>query len=188
VASVLGDWASLEQLRRGAPEPEPDREWREALLQVHLFAGFPRQVETLEVVERAGGIGPLDADERRAEADQPERGQELFGRIYGVNADAVRARLRALHAEFADWIFGHAYGRVLARPGLAARQRELLALSALSVLGQDRQLASHVRGAILCGATPDEVFRAIEIASEWMNADLTERAQAVARRFVLDAR
>ena len=41
-AVVLGRWTEVERLRREAPPGEPDRGWREAFLQSHLFAGFPR--------------------------------------------------------------------------------------------------------------------------------------------------
>ena len=46
--------------------------------------------------------------------------------------------------------------------GLGADRRELLAVCALAALGQERQLASHVRGAVRCGATADEVRSALD--------------------------
>ena len=39
-AVVVGEWDEVRRLRAAAPPGEPDREWREALLQTHLFAGF----------------------------------------------------------------------------------------------------------------------------------------------------
>ena len=151
-ATVLGRWEALAELRRGAPRGEPDRAWREALLQTHLFAGFPRLVEAYAVLDAAGGLGELDRDEARAEPDQPQRGFELFGRIYGPAAAGLRDKLARQHPDFGAWVLGHAYGRVLARPGLAPERREILACVALAALGQERQLAGHLRGALACGA------------------------------------
>ena len=182
-AIVLGDWDALAAIRREAPAGEPDRAWRETVLQAHLFAGFPRVVEAFGVLGAHGGLGEPEPDEVRGEPDLPERGAELFERIYGNHADRVRRFLRGSHPDFADWIAGHAYGRVLTRPGLAPDRRELLAVAALAATGQDRQLASHARGALHCGATVEQVRGAIEAARDLIAPDRAARALRVLERF-----
>ncbi|MFT5050243.1 MAG: 4-carboxymuconolactone decarboxylase [Chlamydiales bacterium] len=182
-AIVIGDWTEVERVRANAPDGEPDRAWREAVLQVHLFAGVPRQVEAFEVLQRAGGLGAVGADEHIDQASDPEHGMALFGRIYGSNAERIAERLRGFHPDFGDWVLGHAYGRVLSRPGLGADRRELLAVTALAATGQDRQLASHARGALACGATCEEVTDAIESTADLIDPLYLERARAVAARF-----
>src|SRR5688572_14958490 len=107
---VLGRWDAVTELRRNAPKGEPDRGWREAVLQAHVFAGFPRVVEAYAVLAACGGLGELTPDECLGETDQRERGRALFDRIYEGEADKVRAMLRAGHPDFAAWIEGHAYG------------------------------------------------------------------------------
>jgi alkylhydroperoxidase/carboxymuconolactone decarboxylase family protein YurZ len=180
---VLGEWGALAELRRAAPDGEPDRAWRETVLQAHLFAGFPRVVEAFGVLGAAGGLGAPEPDEVRGELDLPGRGAELFERIYGDHAERVRRFLREGHPDFADWIAGHAYGRVLTRPGLAPDRRELLAVAALAATGQERQLASHARGALRCGATLDEVRAAVELLHEWVESERVARALRVLERF-----
>jgi len=182
-AVVLGDWKGLAELRRAAPAGEPDRGWRETVLQAHLFAGFPRVVEAYGVLGANGGLGRPEADELRDEPDLPERGAELFDRIYGDHADRVRRFLHEGHPDFAAWIAGHAYGRVLTRPGLAADRRELLAVAALAATGQERQLASHARGALRCGASVSEVRAVIETIREQIEPERAERALRVLERF-----
>ena len=54
VGCVLGRWDEVRALRASAGDREPDRRWREAVLQVHVFAGFPRLVEAYD-----GWIEPL---------------------------------------------------------------------------------------------------------------------------------
>ena len=66
-------------------------------------------------------------------------------------------RMGAFHPDLASWILEDGYGRVLARPGLPAGERELLAVAALAALGLDRQLESHVRGARRLGAAPSRI-------------------------------
>lgn len=181
-AVCLGDHEALVAIRVGR---HPNRRWREALLQVHLFAGFPAVVEAFARLERVGGLGALEPDESLVEPDLPERGAELFTRIYGDHAARVRGFLEAAHPQLGAWVLGHAYGRVLTRPGLAARERELLAVAALALRGPARQLASHLRGAVACGASAADVakvFARLEVfAPGGVRADAAELAAAFAR-------
>jgi alkylhydroperoxidase/carboxymuconolactone decarboxylase family protein YurZ len=183
VAIVLGRWDEVRALRADAPPGQPDRSWREAVRQVHLFAGFPRQVEAYEVLAQAGGLGPLDPDEHAAEPDLPARGRDLFADVYGQNAAAVEARLVEHDPDFGAWIIGHAYGRVLSRPGLSAARRELLAVGALAATGQARQLASHARGAVHCGATPEAVFGVLEATADLIRPERVTAARHVLEKF-----
>jgi len=182
-AVVLGNWEVVGELRRAAPAGEPDRAWRETVLQAHVFAGFPRVVEAYGVLGAAGGLGTPEAEEVLAEAEQPARGRALFERIYGDHAERVRRFLRQGHPDFAAWIEGHAYGRILSRPGLPADRRELLAVAALAALGQDRQLASHARGSLRCGATAEEVHGVLETIADLVDPERRERAERVLARF-----
>lgn len=182
-AIVLGDWDAVGALRRAAPAGEPDRAWREAVLQAHVFAGFPRVVEAYSVLGAAGGLGVPGDDEALAEADQPDRGRALFERIYGDHSERVRRFLHEGHPDFAAWIEGHAYGRILSRPGLSPARRELLAVAALAALGQERQLASHARGSLRCGAEVDEVLGVLDAIAELIDPVRRERAARVLERF-----
>jgi alkylhydroperoxidase/carboxymuconolactone decarboxylase family protein YurZ len=153
IAVCRADWHTLTALREVRP---PDRRFREALLQLHLFVGFPQVVEAFGRLERAGGVGDPTPEESELEPDLPERGRELFRRIYGDNAPRVEQALGS-HPQLHGWVLGHAYGRVLTRGGLATFERELLAVTALCLRGPARQLASHMRGALACGATRAEL-------------------------------
>ena len=168
-AVVLGRWDEVERIK-GSEEAEP--RWREAVLMTHLFAGFPRMVEAFERLD--GALTPP------AEAEIGD-GAELFSRIYADLAGDVAGRLAELDPKLHTWITEHAYGRVLSRSGLGADRRELLAVAALAVTEQDRQLMSHVRGAIRCGATADEVLAVVDVVADWL--DDPERVRAIARRF-----
>jgi 4-carboxymuconolactone decarboxylase len=66
-------------------------------------------------------------------------------------------RMRDYHPELADWILEEGYGRVLSRPVLSIRERELIVVAVLSALRLPLQLESHVRGALRVGATAGEV-------------------------------
>ncbi len=182
-AVVLGDWERLRSERLNAPAGEPNRGWRECVLQAHIFAGFPRVVEAYGVLAACGGLGEIEAEEILDEDDQPERGKALFERIYQKDAPRVREMLSQGHPDFERWIEGHAYGRILSRPGLEPRARELLAVAGLAALGQERQMASHARGALRCGATSAEVSEALDSVSDLLGREQLERARTVVQHF-----
>ncbi len=183
VAIVLGKWDVLRALRNSAPAGEPDRRWRETLLQAHLFAGFSRVVEASEVLAQVGGLGAPDEDEVRPHGDRPARGRALFERIYADKAGDVRSLLESYHPVLARWIEGHAYGRVLARAGLPPRLREVLAVASLAAQAQERQLASHVRGAILLGSSVADIESALATMADLVDEETLRRAQRVVERF-----
>jgi len=165
---------------QAGPRPLGQAE-KEALLQCHLFCGFPRTIAALDHLRGAG----IQAERPGASspAGSPAAGGELFDRIYGDRADVVRRHLRSLDPDLADLVAGHAYGTVLSRGGLDARDRELLAVVMLAATGHDRQLASHARGAIRCGAEPHEVTAALDAVEDLVSAARMERARVVAARF-----
>ncbi len=175
---VLGRWKELERIRRSAPDEVVDRSWREAVLQTHLFAGFARLVAAFGVIESAGGLGTPEESEKSIPCDV-ETGRALFDQIYRDHAPRVRATLETYHAEFATWIEEHAYSRVLIRDGLSLKARELLSVACLIVLDQPRQLMSHARGALHCGATISELERVLKDVADLVPDEVGERARKV---------
>lgn len=134
----------------------------ETLLQCTLFFGFPRTVTAfgrfaeLWPATAADTVGtPVPVGERRA------AGESLFAAIYGTNTDSVRAMLAGCHPEFHDFVLEAAYGRILARPDLTPRVRELGAVAALAVLEQRPQLVAHARGAVHFGADRDALHECL---------------------------
>jgi len=188
VAIVLGQWEELRLLRRDAPAGEPDRAWREAVLQSHLFAGFPRVVEACGFLAAEGGLGATDQDEIESgnEDDALARGQAIFDQIYADQSGPVLGVMQGYHPQLPAWVVGHAYGKVLGRPGLKLETRELLAVASLAALGQDRQLASHVRGALRSGANALDLNGVLAAVAGQLPEDDLRRAERVVRRFAMD--
>jgi 4-carboxymuconolactone decarboxylase len=182
-ACVLGRFDVVRAVRASAPASEPDRTWRETLLQVHVFAGVPRAVECYTVLSECGGLGAIEPGEVVEATDRRERGAQLFERVYGRASDGVRTMLVESHPLFAAFVLEHAYGRVLARDGLHAARRELLACAALTALGQDRQLASHARGAVRCGATLEDILYVIEEIADLVPTNKLEESRRIVEKF-----
>lgn len=177
-----------EELRRFAAAAGPgdrrDPQLRETLLQCHVFCGFPRTLACLDVLASAGfRIEAADEGPEPPAEDLVERGAGLFDAIYGDRAGTIRGHLAGLDPAFARWIAEHAYGRVMTRGGLAGDKRELLAVAMLAALGHDRQLASHARGAVRCGAEAAEVHGVIEACGDLMSPERKARALEIADSF-----
>jgi 4-carboxymuconolactone decarboxylase len=127
-------------------------------------AGDSRAGDSRAGDSRAGDSRAGDSRAGDSRAAQHRRGEQLFRHVYGESAEAVIARLESLAPGYAGWVLEDAYGRVLSRPGLAPRERELLTITALAALRCPLQLESHVRGARRVGATAAEVAAAIAAA------------------------
>jgi len=181
-AIALGRADVLATLRRSAPPGEPDRTWREVVLQTHLFAGFPRVVEACGVLAAHGGLGVPEEAELEDAAD-PAAGRALFDAIYGDQSAEVRAALRSFHPLLERWVAEHAYARGLARGGLAADRRELCAVAALAVLGSERQLAAHARGAVRLGAPRDDVEATLTVIADLIEDSRRERVREIALQY-----
>jgi 4-carboxymuconolactone decarboxylase len=77
--------------------------------------------------------------------------------VYGASFAKLRRNIAAHHPDLAAWMIEQGYGRVLARPGLSSRARELVAVAVLAATGWERQLLSHLLGAERLGATRAEI-------------------------------
>lgn len=51
----------------------------------------------------------------------------------------------------------HLFGEIWARPGLGLRDRALVTIAALLVLGREREFAIHLNGALNVGVTEEEI-------------------------------
>lgn len=158
VAAWRGDHARLADCaRRGRDHGQPRADFEETLLQAVLFAGFPRVVSAFETLATAWPTTEPPTGGALPPADQAAAGNALFAAIYGRNTDAVHGMLRSFHGEFHDFVLEAAYGRILARPGLPPKERELLAVGVLAAQDQRRQFVAHARGAVNFGATAAEL-------------------------------
>src|SRR5687768_4327911 len=146
----------------------------EIILQSYLFAGFPRALNAARMWRSISGVA---APERDSEADAAdlevwrERGLRTCEIVYGESYEPLRRNIRTLHPTLDEWMIVDGYGKVLSRPGVDLRTRELCIVAACAVAGQQRQLHSHLHGALNAGASVDEVRAALDAISDLISAD-----------------
>ncbi len=155
--------AGLEEALRAAARVADPVAVEEALLQSHLFLGYPAALNGLACWRALSGReAPAAAADRERWA---ERGEEVCRVVYGGQYEGLRANVRRLHPDMERWMVEDGYGRVLGRPGLDLPLRELCIVAILAVQDAPRQLYSHLRGALNAGAGEAEVTRALELAA-----------------------
>ena len=132
-------------------------EWiEEVILQSYLFAGFPRALNAAREWRKVSGreAPHFDEGERLDRADEWRRqGEETCAVVYGPFYEKLRNNIRALHPALDAWMIVEGYGKVLSRPALDLARRELCIVAACAATGQDRQLHSHLHGALHAGAS-----------------------------------
>jgi len=156
----------------------------ELLLQTYLMCGFPRMLEGLRLFRHVWGLAP-DMSEphgHAAWATWATRGEATCRTVYSEHYDALRRNVRALHPAVDEWMIVDGYGKVLSRPGLDLRRRELCIVAQVAVLDAPRQLRSHLGGALAAGATPGEVWAALTVVSPLLSAFHWRRVKALWHR------
>ena len=155
--TAAGDLDGLEQAWN-ALAPEHYGEGIEAILQTHLFAGYPRAINAMTTVRKLGADQPGEYHEGPDEdvLEWETSGTALCGEIYGSNYPKLREKMGTIHPDLDKWMLQTGYGRVLSRPGLAPRLRELCVIAVLTGQNVTPQLFSHLRGAVNVGASVAE--------------------------------
>ena len=138
----------------------------EAILQTYLFAGFPRSLNGMREWRRISGrAAPLsDVSEIVDGEEWKRKGEHTCATVYGRFYEQLRRNIRELHPALDAWMITAGYGKVLSRPQLDLWRRELCIVAACAISRQDRQLHSHLHGALHAGASAtqvDETFEAI---------------------------
>jgi len=150
-------------------------EWlEEVILQSYLFAGFPRTLNAAREWRRVSGrAAPLNDDgERLDRADEWRRqGEETCAIVYGPFYDRLRVNIRALHPALDAWMIVEGYGKVLSRPGLDLARRELCIVAACAASRQERQLHSHLHGALHAGASESAITDTLGAVASLVPAD-----------------
>jgi 4-carboxymuconolactone decarboxylase len=150
----------------------------ELVLQSYLFSGFPRALNAAREWRRvapAPSAGEDAGDPARA-AEWLARGQATCAAVYGDMYEKLRRNVFELHPALDAVMVMDGYGKVLGRPGLDLPRRELCIVAACAATGQDRQLHSHLHGALNVGVSPDVLGAAIDALGPTLGPD---RARSV---------
>ncbi|NUQ19733.1 MAG: carboxymuconolactone decarboxylase family protein [Gemmatimonadaceae bacterium] len=172
---------SERQMRKAMQEAVAiDPVWvEELILQSYLFAGFPRTLNAMREWRKASGRPAPERDERaRAELNAAQwraDGEQTCAKVYDGMYERLRENILALHPALDAWMVVDGYGKVLSRPGLDLVRRELCIVAVCAVAKQDRQLQSHLHGALNVGATPGQVVGTLVALADMLGGEMLQR-------------
>src|SRR2546428_1469355 len=122
----------------------------ELLLQSMLVVGYPLALVAFAAWRGVGGPAPVEGGaEDLAHANWESwaaRGETVCREVYGRAYHKLLVNLRALHPALEDLVLVDAYGKVIGRPGLDLKRRELCTVAATAGPRTPHPLPSHLRG------------------------------------------
>lgn len=145
----------------------------EVILQSYLFAGLPRTLNAARTWRMVSGIAAPAMDplaELHNAGEWIALGETTCRLVYGESYENLRENIRMLHPALDAWMIADGYGKVLSRPGLDLRTRELCIVAACAASGQQRQLHSHFHGALNAGASLNAVRETLAALSDMIGA------------------
>jgi 4-carboxymuconolactone decarboxylase len=127
-------------------------------------------------------MAPSMDDESRVEQGQQVR-REVLGAEYVAQA---QQRSNDFTAPFQELLTRYAWGDIWSRPGLDRRSRSMITLAVLTALGQDHELALHVRGAVRNGLSESEIQEVLLQCAVYAGVPAANRAFAIAQQALAD--
>jgi 4-carboxymuconolactone decarboxylase len=114
--------------------------------------------------------------------DPYDRGMEIRRAVLGdEHVDRAVDGTTELTAPFQDLITRYAWGSVWSREQLDRRTRSAITLAVLTTLGQERELAMHVRAARRNGLTEEEIGEVLLHTAVYAGVPSANRAYAIAQ-------
>ncbi len=152
----------------------------ELLLQSILMCGYPRALNACALWRTLGGV-PAPKEDDGADYEQwpawKAQGEATCHIVYGDNYGKLRDNVRALHPAFDAWMVVEGYGRTLSRGGLDLMRRELCTVAQTAVLETQRQLHSHLRGALHAGASFEQIEGVLSVVNPLLSFDEWKRVK-----------
>ena len=162
----------LQALKRALENTETEKV-AEVILQSIPYSGFPAAVEAL------GWLRDLDPDS--AIEAREDHSRNVFEEVYGAASEKVADQLHRRHPDLKEWILGFAYETVMGSGPLSSVELEILAVSSLLAQSRMTPFHSHLRGALRCGATRDDLNKLLENLEDISHPDSLSKARELLR-------
>jgi 4-carboxymuconolactone decarboxylase len=121
------------------------------------------------------------------DAERNAQGMAVRREVLGdEHVDQAVAGTTRFTAPFQDFITRYAWGEVWSRPGLTRPERSMITLTALVMLGQEEELAMHVRAARRNGLTVAQIQEVLLHSAVYAGLPAANRAFSIAQRVLAD--
>ncbi|MFZ5980120.1 MAG: carboxymuconolactone decarboxylase family protein [Candidatus Zixiibacteriota bacterium] len=167
--TLADEQAAMAVLKLGRDNAVTGEMFYEIILQSYLFLGFPRMLTAAEYFNRffPDHHSPaIASDKGQITPDEAERwyrdGSQLCRKVYAHNYELLKSRVEMLAPEIFRWMIIEGYGKVLSRPQLDPPTRELSIIAFLMMENREKQLFSHIKGAINVGVDKELLTIVVE--------------------------
>ncbi|MCC5977170.1 MAG: 4-carboxymuconolactone decarboxylase [Salinarimonas sp.] len=114
--------------------------------------------------------------------EQHKAGMDVRRTVLGdAHVDRAEAQKTDFDAPFQDFITRSAWGMVWTRPELTPRERSLVTIGLLAALGNDGELALHLRATRNTGASPEDVREALMHVAVYAGVPRANHAMKIAK-------
>lgn len=114
--------------------------------------------------------------------DPHSMGMAMRRKVLGnAHVDRAESTMTALDAPFQALITEAAWGHVWSRDTISLRERSMLTIALLAGLGNDHELALHIRATAKTGATPHDVMEALLHVAIYAGVPRANHAIKIAR-------
>src|SRR5262245_9475720 len=112
-----------------------------------------------------------------------ERGDKTRRRVLGdAHVDRATASATAFDRPFQDFITAGVWGAVWSRAHLTLRERSLVTIALLAALGQQEELALHIRATRNTGTSEEDICEVLLHVAAYAGAPRANAAVAIAKR------
>jgi len=87
-----------------------------------------------------------------SKSERYQKGAEKMKELFGVEP-----RPGSMHEDFLNITVENLFGDIWGREGLETKERSMITVAALTVLGRDPELKVHIRGALNLGISRDKI-------------------------------
>ncbi|ASY59435.1 4-carboxymuconolactone decarboxylase [Sinorhizobium sp. CCBAU 05631] len=98
------------------------------------------------------------------------------------HVDRAQSATTEFDQPFQDLITEAAWGHVWSRPALTKRERSIVTIALLAALGQDEEVAMHVRATANTGATREDIREALLHVAIYAGVPAANHAIKIAKR------
>lgn len=168
--AARGDQTNLKQaLIEGLDAGVTVNEFKEILVQLYAYTGFPRSLNALntllQVTEERGSIDEQGAlPNKKPEGNSLDYGTENQTKLVGK---PVEGKLFEFAPAIDEYLKAHLFGDIFSRDNIDWQTRELATIAMLASLnGVESQLNSHINVGKYNGLTDEQVNEILDIANK----------------------
>lgn len=121
------------------------------------------------------------------ESQRYKAGMAIRRKVLGeAHVDRAGAQASDLDRDFQTFIAEGVWGSVWTRPQFSLRERSIVTIALLAALGQDDELALHIRATQNTGATMEDVREALLHVAAYAGVPAANHAYKIARKAFAD--